>query len=206
MIIINESGEELVDLKKFCPDFVIDLEKKRLAKEKTAYLRKGVAEMLKKAQSFLPKGVSFIIGDAWRPREIQEKILKRFARRFSREHSKWSKERVKQEVEIFAAPAKGKEVSGHMTGGAVDLRLWKAGRKLPMKSKKLSYQENSQSYQPKLPKYIKRTRKIMFDVLKKAGLSNVPTEYWHWSYGDIWWAKRNHKNQAIYGPVDFPNS
>lgn len=88
-----------------------------------------------------------------------------------------------------------------MTGAAVDLRLMKNGRKMPMKSKKLSYQENAQSVQPKLPKYIQRNRQIMFRALKKAGLTNYSQEYWHWSYGDIQWAKRNKKKKAFYGVV-----
>lgn len=201
MIKINECGEKLVDIKKLCPNFVIDLDKKRMEKEKTAYLRKSVIEMLKKAEIFLSKGMTFIIGDAWRPHYIQEEILRKFAKRFAREHPDWSKERVKKEVEKYAAPAKGSRVFGHMTGGAVDLRLWKNGRKVPMKSKKLSYQENAKSDQPKLQKYILRNRKILFDALSRAGLSNYPKEYWHWSYGDIWWAKRNKKKVAIYGLI-----
>jgi D-alanyl-D-alanine dipeptidase len=65
----------------------------------------------------------------------------------------------------------------------------------------LTYQENAKSNQTKLPKYIKKNRKIMFDALTKAGMSNYPKEYWHWSYGDLWWAERNQKEYAIYGPI-----
>ncbi|MBI3671473.1 dipeptidase, partial [Candidatus Azambacteria bacterium] len=44
-----------------------------------------------------------------------------------------------------------------------------------------------------------KNREIMFKVLRGAGLSNYPKEFWHWSYGDVWWAKRNKKKIAIYG-------
>jgi D-alanyl-D-alanine dipeptidase len=78
----------------------------------------------------------------------------------------------------------------------------KNGRKVPMKSSKLSYQENALSNQSKLPAHIQRNRQIMFRVLREVGLSNYPKEYWHWSFGDVWWAKRNKKNIAPYGVIE----
>lgn len=202
MPIIRECGEPLVDLKKVCPQLVIAIDPRRIKKEKTAYLRETVAKMLRDAYRLLPKGMTFIIGDAWRPQYVQEQIWVEFIRTFSRRHPDWSKERVKKEVGKYVAAAKGKYASGHMTGAAVDLRLLLNGRKVPMKSSELSYQENAQSRQTKLPVHIQRNRQLLFDVLTKAGLSNYPKEYWHWSYGDIQWAMRNKKPVAIYGVVE----
>ena len=201
MIKIKECNEPLVDIKKLCPNLVIDIGKQRMKKEKTAYLRKTVAEMIWRAKNELPKGMTFIIGDAWRPQYVQIEIMKWFIKRFSKKYPNWSKAKIIKEVEKYVAPSDGKYASGHMTGGAVDLRLLKNGKKVPMKSSKLTYQENAESFQPKLPKYIQKNREIMFTALKKVGLSNYPKEYWHWSYGDIWWAKRNKKRTAIYGII-----
>lgn len=200
MIKIKECNEPLVDIKKLCPDLVIDLGKQRMKKEKTAYLRKTVVEIIYCAKKELPKGMTFIIGDAWRPQYVQQEIMKRFTKRFSKKYPNWPKVKIIKEVEKYVAPSDGKYASGHMTGGAVDLRLQKDGKKVPMKSSKLTYQENAKSFQPKLPKHIQRNREIMFNALQKAGLLNYPKEYWHWSYGDIWWAKRK-KKTAIYGVV-----
>lgn len=203
-IIVKESGELMVDVKKACPGLTIDLWKKRIKKEKTAYLRKTVADKLNLAKSYLPSNMTFIIGDAWRSQKIQKAILKRFERKFRSEHPEWPAERVKEEVNTYAAPAEGEIVSGHMTGGAVDLRLcWKNGKKAPIKSKKLSYQENANPKQKNLAKNILRNRKIMQRALKKAGLSNNPHEYWHWSYGDYGWAKREGKKKAIYDVISI---
>jgi len=202
MISIKDNQEPLVDLKKACPGVVIRLGRKRIKREKTAYLRRTVADMLHEAQGYLPKGVNFVIGDAWRPQYIQEEIFKGFVKRFSKHHPKWSKQRVLQEVNKYVADSKGKWASGHMTGGAVDLRLIKNGRKVPMKSSQLNYQENALSHQPKLPAYLRRNRQILFDALSKTGLSNYSKEYWHWSYGDIQWAKRQAKKTAIYGVIE----
>jgi len=201
MIKMKECHEPLVDIKKLCPDLKIDIGPRRTKKEQKAYFRKTVAQMIYRAKKALPKGMTFIIGDAWRPQYVQEEIMQGFIQRFSKKYPHWSKDRILQEVNKFVAPSDGKYASGHMTGGAVDLRLLRNGRKVPMKNSKLTYQENAKSFQPKLPKYIQRNRKLLFSVLKKAGLSNSPREYWHWSYGDIWWAKRTKKKVAIYGVV-----
>jgi len=202
MIKIKECGEPLVDIKKLCPDLIVALDSRRMKKEKSAYLRKTVAKMLCKAKSYLPKGYTFIIGDAWRPQYVQKEIYNDFVKNFKKKYPKWSKEKIQREVEKYVASYRiGKFSSGHMTGGAIDLRLVKNGRKVPMKSSKLTYQENAKSFQPKLSVHIQRNRKIMFDALAKAGLSNYPKEYWHWSYGDIWWARRNKKKYAIYGAI-----
>jgi len=185
---IKDCGESLVDLAKICPRLVIDLGKKRMGRECTAFLRKSIATMVCRAKSYLPDDTTFIINDAWRPKYIQEEILKSFYVRFQRQHPGWPDRRTLKEVSKYAAPTEGPTASGHMTGRAVNLRLWKNGRKVPMKSKKLSYQENAKTVQPKLPKYLQQNRKILFNALSKAGLSNYPMEYWHWSYGDIQWA------------------
>jgi len=201
MINIKECKEPLVDLKKYCPGVIIDLELWRRKKEKTFYLRRSVAKMINKARSYLPKGITFIIGDAWRPQYVQQKIYKGFIVWVSKKNPSWSKEKVIKEVSKFVAPAQGKFVSGHMTGGAIDLSIIRNGQRLPMKSKKLTYEENALSSQSKLPKYIQVNRQMMFNALLKSGLSNYPKEYWHWSYGDIQWAKRKKKKVAIYGVI-----
>ena len=201
MITIVENNEPLVDIKKYCPGIIIRMDEERLKKERTLYLRKSVADKLNEAKKYLPNSMTFIIGEAWRPREYQKNIYDGFIRRFTKKYPDWPKEKIIKEADKYAAPYTGKKISGHMTGAALDIRLYSNGKKVPMKSFRLSYQENSKSIQPKLPKYIKRNRKILFNALEKAELSNYPNEYWHWSYGDIWWAKRNKKKTAIYGPI-----
>lgn len=44
-------------------------------------------------------------------------------------------------------------------------------------------------------------RRMLADALEEAGLVNYPTEWWHWSYGDRYWAFTTGRSAAIYGPV-----
>lgn len=65
-----------------------------------------------------------------------------------------------------------------MTGGALDLRLINHyGKKVPMKSKKLTYQQNAMPYQKLLPKYIRNNREILFQAMNKAGFAGCDNEY-----------------------------
>lgn len=198
MIKIKDNGEPLVNIKKVCPAIVVNLH----TGENNAFLRKTAAKKLCQAKSYLPKDYTFVINDAWRSAATQQKIYKRFLKYFKKKHPSWPKERIRREVKKFVAPFSGRRVSGHMTGGAVDLRLWKSGRRVPMWSSGLSYAQNARSIQPKLPKYLQRNREIMFKALKQAGFENYRREFWHWSYGDLFWARKNNKKYAIYGLIE----
>ncbi len=198
---IKDNGEPLIDLKKFCPKLKFDLDQDRKKLEKTAYARKTVAEKLNQAITLLPTGLTFKLADAWRPQYIQDKYFRWYILFLTKKHPSWNNERVIMEVKKYVHPSKGKYSSGHLTGGALDISLCylKNGKRLPLKSSILSFQENATSFQPKLPKHIQANRKTMFDALSGAGFINYPKEYWHWSYGDIRWAERVGKKLAVYG-------
>jgi D-alanyl-D-alanine dipeptidase len=45
-------------------------------------------------------------------------------------------------------------------------------------------------------------REILGKALSGAGLVNYPTEWWHWSYGDRYWALTTGAPAALYGPAE----
>jgi len=49
-------------------------------------------------------------------------------------------------------------------------------------------------------------RAIMNQALSSQGFVNYPPEYWHWSYGDRYWAFVKKKPVALYGPAVKPFS
>jgi len=199
-IILMDNGEPLVDVRQHCPGIVVKIGKKRNKREKTAYLRLTVANMLSEAQKLLPFGYNFIINDAWRSASEQKAIHDRFVVEFRKIYPNKSLGEIKKEVGIYVAPWQGIKASGHMTGGAVDLRIIdRHGHKIPMRSRHLNYQENAKSNQPKLLAYLQRNREILFSVMREVGFSNHQGEFWHWSYGDWHWAKRERKSVALYG-------
>ena len=88
---IEDCNEQLVNLKKVCPGLVIDL-----GKEERAYLRESVAKMVCKAKSYLPKGMTFIIGSAWRSEDTQKRIKKRFIKHLRNRYPDWDKRKIKR--------------------------------------------------------------------------------------------------------------
>ena len=42
-------------------------------------------------------------------------------------------------------------------------------------------------------------RDVLCSALSTAGLVNYPTEWWHWSYGDRYWAVTTQSAAARYG-------
>ena len=53
-----------------------------------------------------------------------------------------------------------------------------------------------------LPDHVKQNRKMLYDVMAEQGFINYPTEWWHFSYGDRYWALLTGADHAIYGPAD----
>lgn len=51
------------------------------------------------------------------------------------------------------------------------------------------------------PRAARERRELMAKVLSGAGLVNYPTEWWHWTYRDRYWALMTDAPAALYGPV-----
>ncbi|MCW2679911.1 MAG: dipeptidase [Frankiales bacterium] len=48
-------------------------------------------------------------------------------------------------------------------------------------------------------------REVLAAALTAAGLVDHPTEWWHWSYGDRYWALQTGAPAALHGPVGPPS-
>ena len=193
MIQIIDNGEPLVNL-KVVPNIFI-----KLNNPGEAYARKTVANMLKESTEYLPSNYNLQVRSAWRDKKEQERLLGLAEVRFKKLHPNWSAKRIQEEIYKYVAPVEGPDASGHLCGAALDLRLLKNGKVLPMRSSRLSFQENAQSHQILLPRYIRKNRAIMHSALEKAGFANLDEEFWHFSYGDYEWAKKTGNKLAIYG-------
>lgn len=49
--------------------------------------------------------------------------------------------------------------------------------------------------------HARANRLLLAHALTGAGLDNYPTEWWHWSYGDRYWALVTGAPAALYGPL-----
>lgn len=201
---IVECGEEMVDFLALCPELLLDAPRFKYRRE--TLLRRRVAEMLCDANSRLPRGYRLAIVEGWRPPYIQKRMYRFVWNRFADDHPDWSHMRLTRIVNRYTAPMNDRVPPPHTTGGAVDLMLAdESGRLQDHNSPYEPFDHRSFSFDaPGLSDAARRAREILAEALLPSGLTNYPSEYWHWSYGDQGWAYRGGHFSAIYGAVQPP--
>ena len=45
----------------------------------------------------------------------------------------------------------------------------------------------------------RHNRRILFNAMKTAGFTNLPSEWWHFDFGNQLWAYHSGAQQAVYG-------
>ncbi|WP_239138027.1 M15 family metallopeptidase [Sphaerisporangium rufum] len=198
---VRDCGEPLVDLRSFGV-FRVDA---RLADAVGHYalLRSSVAERLLAAQELLEPGLTFLVVEGYRPPELQERYFQESVDELRAHHPDWPQSALRREAGRYISPP---EVAPHVSGAAVDLTLCTlSGGELPMGT-----EVNATPLGPDGPCYTasreisgeaRRNRRTMGGALAAAGLVNYPTEWWHWSYGDRYWAFLTGAGRALYGPA-----
>jgi D-alanyl-D-alanine dipeptidase len=203
---IRETGERLVDLKGIGAIRLDD----RMADELRAYahVRVSVADRLVAAQCRLPRELRLLVVEGFRLRAIQERDFASSRARIARAHPDWPPERVWTEAATFVSPP---EVAPHVSGGAVDLTLCTVdGQELPMGTE---VNETPPEYGPEcftassaVDAEARANRKTLIEAMSASGFVNYPSEWWHWSYGDRYWALVTETAHAPYGPATLTAS
>ncbi len=203
---VSDCGERLVDVREV-PELLLD---GRAADDTGAYarLRSGVVERLLAAQSALPVGVRLLVIEGYRPLDAQRTIIDTYENELRRLHPGWSDERLHVETSKFVSPV---DVAPHCTGGALDVTLCTHdGEELDMGTAVDDTPEASRNAcftaARNLPWLARRNRQILIGALASVGLVNYPTEWWHWSYGDRYWAFMTRAEHARYEPLELASA
>lgn len=169
-------------------------------------VRAGLAQRLTRAQEALPHGVVLSLSEGFRPVARQREIAEHYAAGLRRARPEADEREVARLASRYVAPV---EVAPHTAGAAVDLTLAEAGGgelwmgcaldATPEESAGACYFDA-----PELDGTARGHRALLARVLTGAGLVNYPTEWWHWSYGDRYWAFATGASHALYGPVHQP--
>jgi D-alanyl-D-alanine dipeptidase len=191
---IKECGEPLLEIDSFflrySPHPYLDVGAPYNDKS-PFFLRKGVLERLHVAQDILQSkksGYRLKIYDAYRPLSVQKYMIEYDTKRYSKEVAQkfWSP--IADDVSLNPPP--------HSTGGAVDLSIVDSdGIELDMGTKIDKFSKDS--YANAIDS---ENRKLLLDIMSQAGFVQLPTEWWHFSYGDQIWAAQ-HKTYAKYAIV-----
>ncbi|WP_377239901.1 M15 family metallopeptidase [Planobispora siamensis] len=201
---VEERGEPLVDLRSV-PGLLLD---RRLADPEGAYahLRRGHVERLLRAQGNLPGGLRLLIVEGYRPLALQERYFSAYAAKLSAANPGWSQEHVYVQASRSLSPP---HIGPHVCGAAVDLTLCTPdGRELDMGTEVNASPEESggacYTAAGGISAEARANREVLGGVLREAGFVNYPTEWWHWSYGDRYWALVTSAPAALHGQLDWP--
>jgi zinc D-Ala-D-Ala dipeptidase len=200
---VRDNGEKLVDLLEEYPTISVDLSRSYAQKisPSVSLLRETVADKLVKAQQRLPENITFKVIEGYRPLFVQKIIFEEYKKELAKIHPAWTKEQLFNETSTFVAPPD--DVPPHSTGGAIDLTLMDAdGKELDMGTRLNElYSEKCFTDSELINEIARAHRQILISVLEAEGFVNYPAEWWHWSYGDRYWAKTTGKSFAIYGTI-----
>ncbi len=162
-------------------------------------VRKKIADMLVTAQSCLPNGYNLKILCGHRSMSEQLEKWNNGIKKLKTKHPHWTQKQLENENrKLHADPRCG--FGPHQTGGAVDITLTHKGDPIDMGGG-YSTPGISKTKSAHLTPQQKRNRKILINVMEKAGFQNYPNEWWHWSFGDRAYAVYKHKPFAIYGQI-----
>ena len=176
--------------------------------------REGVARLLMQAAAALPSGHRLVIWDAWRPQAVQEALYEAHYRDVARAHPELPAERIAALASRYVSRPSTDPCcpAPHTTGGAVDLTIADgSGSELPMGTDFDDFSRAARAdhfdapvRSGRRPSDIERTcrrnRRMLLEVMTAAGFTNYAEEWWHFDYGNQFWASERRCN-AIYGMV-----
>lgn len=201
---IFENHEPLVDFLQICP--LLELDKPQFNYRRETLVRQSVAEKLCEATKLLPKGIKIAVLEGWRAPAIQQRMYQTMFEKFKAMHPKWTEVGLRRETDKFVAPMDAIVPAPHTTGGALDLALIDSSGN-PVDTISPFAANDSIGFPldvPGLSQVARDNRAILVDVLKEVDLTNYPSEYWHFSFGDQGWAYRGSHDNALYGAITPP--
>lgn len=158
------------------------------------YVRKEVYLKLLYAHKLLPEGYKLRIFDAWRPFALQEELYERYSQEIVREfHLEGCSESQKKEIieRYVSEPVCDWLVPPvHTTGGAVDLTILDNHQhELDMGTGFDAFSDEAHTayFENGKNNTVRDNRRLLYNVMTCAGFTNLPSEWWHFDFGDHFW-------------------
>lgn len=172
---------------------------------KDCYMREKVYQMLLKVLVLLPTGYGIKIYDAWRPFEVQRFLYDEWVHKLIAENDLDSETAEKRARQFVSAPGKDPQKPFvHATGGAIDLTIIDSDKKeLDMGTSfdDFSSLAHTDSFENSDNEEVKNNRRLLYSVMTNAGFTNYPSEWWHYDYGDAFWASEKGLKTSHFGGI-----
>ncbi|OIN08847.1 M15 family metallopeptidase [Oceanisphaera psychrotolerans] len=179
------------------------------------HVRKGVYLRLLQAAELLPEGISLLVLDSWRPYAVQQYLYDTLYNAIETRWPDKSPTALEQLTREFVSlPSTHPQTpSPHLTGGSVDVTLIdEQGLMLDMgtlfdeassgsHSGAFELLENPTPHEQQIIGH----RRLLYRVMTAAGFTNLPSEWWHYDFGNQLWAWYSNSTQACYGVAQPDN-
>jgi D-alanyl-D-alanine dipeptidase len=201
---VLDNGEPLVDLRAV-PELRLDA-RKRDGDGAYALARSGVAQRLLAAQAALPAGLRLLVVECYRPPALQHRYFSEYRAELEATRPGTNGATLDMLASRYISPV---PVAPHCTGGAVDLTLCTAdGEELDLGTPVNASPEDSDggcyTASPAIVGAGRKARDTLVSAMVGAGFVNYPTEWWHYSVGERYWAAVTGATAASYGPANPP--
>ncbi|MFJ2594186.1 M15 family metallopeptidase [Streptomyces erythrochromogenes] len=200
---VTENGEPLVDAREVA---ALRVDTRMSDHDGSfAHLRADVLRRLLLAQQALPPGIRLLMVEGFRPPALQRRYFDEYAAALRTAHPDAGPVRIRELASAYISPP---EVAPHVSGGAVDLTLCTDdGGELFLGTEVNATPEESgggcRTAALNVDAHARANRAAMGRAMTAAGFVNYPTEWWHWSYGDRYWALLTEAPAAKYGPASL---
>lgn len=169
------------------------------------HVRAPVLQRLLDASAALPDDLRLVLVEGYRPPALQVEYFEEYRTELLAERPGLSDAEVHRLASRYISPP---EVAPHCAGAAVDVTLFSPeGEELDLGTAVNATPESTDgriyTAHPDVTGEPLRLRQVLSRALGDAGFVNYPTEWWHWSYGDRYWAHVTGADRALFDAVDL---
>lgn len=183
-------GESYSLYKRINPDFGISM-------------RKRVFDKLCLSVQFLPANWKIVIKAAFRPLVVQDKILDSFISKSRMSNLGWTEDQHLEYARTFVADPRI-VYPPHVTGGAVDIDIKDIAKNdyIDMGCPPNTDGEIAFLHSDLLRPDQYSNRMILLEAMLKAGFAPNVYEWWHYQYGETYWAAFYGHSETLYSIVN----
>ncbi|WP_417615535.1 M15 family metallopeptidase [Oceanisphaera sp.] len=177
------------------------------------YVRRSVLFRLYKAARLLPAGIELVVLDGWRPLQVQQHLFDTLFAAMSAHYASESEPELLNRIRHFVAlPSSDPAApSPHLTGGSVDVALCDGeGLLLDMGTEfddisPWSYSAAFEAIEKPNAREAEviENRRLLHSVMIQAGFTNLPSEWWHFDYGNQSWAWYSKSGEAVFSATEL---
>jgi len=208
---VNECHEPLVDLTQ-CSDLRVGPPPECPETEPDyCWARQGVRDRLIQAQALLPEGIYLRLYEGYRSAAVQQMLFVNHLAQVKQDQPDLSDQQAYvKATQLVSAPTRLDgtiNTPPHSTGAAMDVELVdERGTVLDFGMEIADWSRVPptlcESDCAGLSEHAQHNRQHLLDVMQRVGFVNYPQEWWHFSYGDQFWAYTTGQPSAIYGRVN----